>query len=184
MRLPRSTSTPGAATEAAGLRQSLRVPGARFYEAPHQSSVEKSQVPTAFCRRAMSQTDQRLAGWRKQRRRILVGSFRGDGGGYAGVTREPPRSVRRSPLDRLLLFGRNGCLLTCQVPQRARACSGCWLSLAWTRFRRIEARVPRFWRRVFRDFAGLKETAMYNMLRDGQLRYIKLLARRPGNGAA
>jgi len=51
------------------------------------------------------------------------------------------------------------------------------------RTRRIEERVPRFWRRLFRDFVGLKETAMYNMLRDGRMRYVKLLARRPGNGA-
>lgn len=47
------------------------------------------------------------------------------------------------------------------------------------RTRRIEERVPIFWRRLFRDFAGLKETAMYNMLRDGRLRYMRLLARRP-----
>jgi ubiquinone/menaquinone biosynthesis C-methylase UbiE len=47
------------------------------------------------------------------------------------------------------------------------------------RRQRIDERVPRFWRRVFRDFAGLKETVMYNMLRDGRLRYMNLLARRP-----
>ncbi len=45
------------------------------------------------------------------------------------------------------------------------------------RAQRIEERVPKFWRRLFRDFAGLKESAMYNMPRDGRLRYLKLLAR-------
>ena len=42
------------------------------------------------------------------------------------------------------------------------------------RGRQIEEQVPRFWRRLFRDFAGLKESVMYNMLRDGRLRYLKL----------
>ncbi len=51
------------------------------------------------------------------------------------------------------------------------------------RKRRIEERVPRFWRRLFRDFAGLQKTAMYSMLRDGRLQYVKLLAQWPGTGA-
>ena len=50
-----------------------------------------------------------------------------------------------------------------------------------TRTGRIEARVPRFWKRLLRDFAGGKDTALYNMLRDGRLQYMKLLARRPGS---
>ncbi len=45
------------------------------------------------------------------------------------------------------------------------------------RGQQIEERVPKFWRRLFRDFAGLRESQMYNMLRDGQLRYLKLQAR-------
>ena len=45
------------------------------------------------------------------------------------------------------------------------------------RGQQIEKRVPRFWRRLFRDFAGGKESVMYNMLRDGRLRYFKLQAR-------
>ncbi len=44
------------------------------------------------------------------------------------------------------------------------------------RGRQIEERVPKFWRRLLRDFVGLKESVMYNMLRDGRLRYLKLQA--------
>ena len=44
------------------------------------------------------------------------------------------------------------------------------------RRQQIEDGVPKFWRRLLRDFVGLKESVMYNMLREGRLRYLKLQA--------
>jgi SAM-dependent methyltransferase len=43
---------------------------------------------------------------------------------------------------------------------------------------RIDARVPRPWRRMFRDFVGVRGGALYGMLKDGRLRYMRVLARR------
>ncbi len=47
------------------------------------------------------------------------------------------------------------------------------------RTRRIEEGVPRFWQRLFRDFAGLKDTVLYRMLRDNRMHYMRLLAQQP-----
>jgi ubiquinone/menaquinone biosynthesis C-methylase UbiE len=40
----------------------------------------------------------------------------------------------------------------------------------------IDARVPQLWRRMFRDFVGVQGGALYAMLKDGRLRYMRVLA--------
>jgi SAM-dependent methyltransferase len=43
----------------------------------------------------------------------------------------------------------------------------------------IAVQVPRGLRRVMRDFTGMPGTVLYNMLRDGRLRYLHLLLQKP-----
>lgn len=45
------------------------------------------------------------------------------------------------------------------------------------RARHVDARVPRIWRRLFRDFAASKDTTLYSMLKNGRLQYKTVLAR-------
>lgn len=57
-------------------------------------------------------------------------------------------------------------------------------TVAGERTARIAARVPTLWQRLFRDFTGVRDGALYTMLRHGRLRYMRVLARRmpPASG--
>lgn len=48
--------------------------------------------------------------------------------------------------------------------------------VASQRVERIDAQVPHFWQRMFRDFVGVQGGALYTMLKDGRLRYVRVLA--------
>lgn len=46
------------------------------------------------------------------------------------------------------------------------------------RVERIDAQVPRLWRRMFRDFVGVEGGALHALLQQGRLRYMRVLAGR------